>query len=383
MEVPSMSEVLELLKALIRIDSVNPDLVAGAAGEAVAAAFVAEWLGTRGFQVQRLEQHPGRPSIVGIARGRGGGRTLMLNGHLDTVGVADYAGDPFDPKIENGRIHGRGSGDMKAGVAAMMVAAGRVADAGLAGDVLVACVADEECGSLGSEEVARAFRPDAVIITEPTALDITVTHKGFAWFDVTVEGRSAHGSEPENGVDAIVKAGHFLVALDAYDQRLRRAPAYPLLGTGSVHASLISGGQEMSSYPASCTVRLERRTLPGETPQAVAGDLQAIIDDLARNDLQFRAKIEPGLARDPLKDPGRSGIVDIVQAAAAARLGRSPALTGASGWGDGAVFNALGVPSIQFGHIGEGFHSATEWADIASVEALADILADVARRFCA
>ena len=378
-----MSEVLELLKALIRINSVNPDLVCGAAGEAEAAAFVSEWLGKRGLETQRLEHHQGRPSIVGIARGRGGGRSLMFNGHLDTVGVAGYAGDPFDPKVEDGRIYGRGSGDMKAGVAAMMVAAGRVAQEGLAGDVLVACVADEEYGSLGSEEVAGHFRPDAVIVTEPTALDIVVTHKGFAWFDVTVEGRSAHGSQPQNGVDAIVKAGRFLVALGEYDERLRRGPAHPLLGTGSVHASLISGGQEMSSYPASCTVRLERRTVPGETPRTIAADLKAIIDDIARNDPGFRAVIKAGLARDPLQDPGRSGIVDIVEAAATARLGRSPALTGEAGWGDGAIFNALGVPSIQFGHIGGGFHSATEWADIASVEALADILADAARQFCA
>jgi acetylornithine deacetylase len=378
-----MSEVLELLKGLVRIDSINPDLVPGAAGETEAAAFVSEWLGKRGFEMRRLERHRGRPSIVGIARGRGGGRSLMFNGHLDTVGVADYAGDPFDPKMEDGRVYGRGSGDMKAGVAAMMVAASTVAREGLAGDVLVACVADEECGSLGSEEVARHFRPDAVIVTEPTALRIVVTHKGFAWFDVTVEGRSAHGSEPENGVDAIVKAGRFLVALEEYDRRLRRGPAYPLLGTGSVHASLISGGQEMSSYPASCTVGLERRTIPGETPQTVAADLQAIVDDIARYDPQFRAEIKPGLAREPLRDPGPSGIVDILQAAAAARLGRSPALTGEAGWSDSAIFNALGVPSILFGHIGGGFHSATEWADVASVEALAEILADVAREFCA
>ena len=166
----------------------------------------------------------------------------------------------------------------------MMVAAARVAREGLAGDILVACVADEEYGSIGSEEVAQHFRPDAVIVTEPTALELIVTHKGFAWFDVTVEGRAAHGSQPENGIDAIVKAGRFLVALDDYGKRLRRGSQYPRLGTGSVHASLISGGQEMSSYPAHCTIRLERRTIPGETPQSVARDLQEIIDDIAQED---------------------------------------------------------------------------------------------------
>jgi acetylornithine deacetylase len=284
----------------------------------------------------------------------------MFNGHLDTVGVAGYAGDPFEPKIDSGRIYGRGSGDMKAGVAAMLVAAARVAHERLAGDVLVACVADEEYGSIGSEEVAQHFRPDAVIITEPTDLDIIVTHKGFAWFDVVVEGRAAHGSQPENGIDAIVKAGRFLVALEDYDKRLRRAPPYPRLGTGSVHASLISGGQEMSSYPARCTIRLERRTIPGETPQSVASDLQAIIDNIAHEDTEFRAEIRQSLARDPLQDPGGSDIVDIVQEAATARLGRTPALRGVAGWTDSAIFNELGVPSILFGHTGGGFHSATE-----------------------
>ena len=378
-----MSGVLELLRSLVRINSVNPDLAHGAPGESQAAAFVAEWFDARGFEVRRLEQRQGRPSIVGIARGRGGGRSLMLNGHLDTVGVANYAGDPFEPRVEGGRVYGRGSGDMKAGVAAMMVAAARVAREGLAGDILVACVADEEYGSIGSEEVAQHFRPDAVIVTEPTALELIVTHKGFAWFDVTVEGRAAHGSQPENGIDAIVKAGRFLVALDDYGKRLRRGSQYPRLGTGSVHASLISGGQEMSSYPAHCTIRLERRTIPGETPQSVARDLQEIIDDIAQEDREFRAQIKQGLARDPLQDPGRSDIVDIVQTAASARLGRTPALIGVGGWTDSAIFNARGIPSVLFGHIGDGFHSATEWADIASVEALTDILADAARRFCA
>jgi acetylornithine deacetylase len=377
-----MSDPIDLLRDLVRINSVNPDLVPGAAGETEIAAFCADWLSSRGFDVHRHEQTPGRPSIVGIARGSGGGKTLMLNGHTDTVTIAGYAGDALDAKIADGRIWGRGSGDMKAGVAAMMVAAHRALGRKLRGDILVACVADEENASLGSEEVARHYRPDAVIVTEPTDLELIVTHKGFVWFDVTVEGRAAHGSRPDEGVDAIAKAGRFLVALDDHAKALLGRQPYPRLGPGSIHASIIRGGEEMSSYPARCTIRIERRTIPGETPATVRAEIEALLARCRAADPAFAASLTQGLARDPLVDPGPSEIVRLVEEAAAARLKQKPKSVGTAGWTDSAIFNALGVPSLLFGHIGGGFHSEAEWADIASVEALADILTDTAIGFC-
>ncbi|MEZ5923445.1 MAG: M20/M25/M40 family metallo-hydrolase [Hyphomicrobiaceae bacterium] len=377
-----MTEVIDLLRDLVRINSVNPDLVPEAAGETAIADFCADWLGRRGFEVVRHETTPGRPSIVGIARGSGGGPTLMLNGHTDTVTIAGYDGDALDARIEHERVWGRGSGDMKAGVAAMMIAAHRAATEGLCGDILVACVADEENGSLGSEEVAAHYRPDAVIVTEPTDLELIVTHKGFVWFDITVEGRAAHGSRPEEGIDAIAKAGRFLLALDEHAQRLLEGERYPRLGTGSVHASIIRGGEEMSSYPAACTIRIERRTIPGETPETVRDQLVALIAQCRAADPLFRATLTQGLARDPLVDPGPSEIVRLVEATAEARLGRKPRCVGTAGWTDSALFNARGIPSILFGHTGGGFHASSEWADIASVEALADILTETAVRFC-
>ena len=200
----------------------------GGAGETAIADFCSAWLGERGFEVHRLEERPGRPSIVGIARGSGGGRSLMFNGHFDTVTLAGYDGNPLDPVIgDDGRLYGRGSFDMKGGVAAMMVAAAHAKAQNLRGDVLVACVADEEYASSGTEEVARHFHPDAAVVTEPSHLELTIAHKGFVWFDVIVEGRAAHGSRPDLGVDAIAKAGKFLVALEAYDRRLRANPSHP------------------------------------------------------------------------------------------------------------------------------------------------------------
>lgn len=375
-------DAVELLAALVAIDSVNPDLVPGAAGETRIAAFVTDWFLAHGFTVDRLEGTPGRPSIVARRKGAGGGRSLMLNGHLDTTGVADYIGDPFEPKRADGRVFGRGSGDMKAGVAAMMIAAARAADRGLAGDLIVACVADEECGSIGSAEVAEHYRPDAVVITEPTGLELIHTHKGFVWFDVTVEGRSAHGSRPDLGIDAIAKAGRVLVAIEAWQHRLERGRRHPILGTGSVHASLIGGGQEMSSYPASCRVGLERRTIPGETADTVESELRQILAEIADGDPQFKATCVRGLAREPLEVAQTEAIVETTLAAAGRHLGRPPVLAGMAGWTDCAIFAAKGVPAILFGPLGDGFHSATEWADIASTSACAEILEDVARDFC-
>lgn len=370
-----------LLRHLVAIDSVNPDLVQGGAGEEQIASACAAWLGTRGFEVHRLEQTPGRPSIVGIARGTGGGRSLMFNGHIDTVTLAGYAGDPLDPARRDGNIYGRGAFDMKSGVAAMMVAAARASRSGLRGDILVACVADEEYASIGTEEVVRRFKADAAIVTEPSHLELTVAHKGFIWFDVIVAGRAAHGSRPELGIDAIAKAGKFLVALEAYDRDLRSKSSHPLLRSGSVHASLISGGEELSSYPARCRISLERRTIPGETTATVSAELQAIIAQIASSDPDFQAEIVPGLERIPFAVSENEPIVQALDKAATVALGRTPARRGEPFWTDCAILQEAGIPCVMFGADGGGAHAATEWTTEASMRQLTDILTATAKTF--
>jgi acetylornithine deacetylase len=376
------SDPVELLADLVAIDSVNPDLVPGAAGEAAIAGFCADWLGRRGFEVHRIEEVAGRPSIVGIARGSGGGRSLMFNGHIDTVGLQGYAGDPLEPRRAGGRLHGRGSFDMKGGVAAMMVAAERAAAQGLAGDVVVACVADEEYASFGTEQVVARFRADAAIVTEPSHLEPTIAHRGFVWATVTIEGRAAHGSRPELGIDAIAKAGHLLVGIEALDRRLRATPSHPLLGSGSAHASLINGGQELSSYPAECRVSIERRTIPGETTGLFVAELTAILDAAAARDADFRFRIEPGLERPPFEVRRDEPVVAALAGATAARLGRAPTWRGEPFWTDCAILAGAGIPCVMFGADGAGAHAATEWTDEASVRALTDILAETAITFC-
>jgi acetylornithine deacetylase len=378
-----MNNAAELLKELVSINSVNPDLVPGAAGEIEIAAFCAQWLEARGFDVHRLEERKGRPSIVGVAKGRGGGRSLMFNGHIDTVTLAGYDGDPLLAKVEGGKIHGRGAFDMKSGVAAMMVAAAKAAKQGLSGDILVACVADEEYASLGTAEVARHFKADAAVVTEPSHLELTLAHKGFVWFDVIVEGRAAHGSRPDIGIDAITKAGHFLVALEAHGQKLLAGKGHPVLRTGSVHASIIKGGEELSSYPATCRISIERRTIPEETGDSVEEELNAILHGIARKVPDFRYSLERGLNRVPFEAKTDEPIVACVRKHATKALGHTPKIRGEPFWTDCAILKEAGIPSLLFGADGAGAHAATEWASIESVETLARILEHTAVEFCA
>ena len=376
------ADPVDLLARLVAIDSVNPDLVPGAAGEAEIAAFCADWLARHGFEVHRVEDVPGRPSVVGIARGSGGGKTLMFNGHIDTVGLQGYDGPPLLPRREAGRLYGRGSFDMKGGVAAMMVAAARAAAEGLRGDVIVACVADEEYASFGTEQVVARFRADGAVVTEPSHLEPTIAHRGFVWATVTVEGRAAHGSRPELGIDAIAKAGHLLVGIEDLDRRLRSQPTHPLLASGSVHASLISGGQELSSYPAECRVSLERRTIPGETAQTFRRELETILRGVAARDPAFAWRLEMGLERSPFEVSPDEPVVAALADAARAVLGRSPTWRGEPFWTDCAIMAGAGIPCVMFGADGAGAHAATEWADEASVAALTDILTRTAITFC-
>jgi len=374
---------IALLADLVAIDSVNPSLVPGAAGEGKIAGFCSKWLADHGFEVHRLEATPGRPSIVGVARGRGDGRSIMLNGHIDTVTLAGYDGDPLVPKILDGKLYGRGAFDMKGGVAAMMIAAARATSTPLRGDVLVACVADEEHSSLGTAEVLTRFTADGGIVTEPTLLQVTLSHKGFVWFDVIIHGRAAHGSRPDLGVDAIAKAGYLLVALDEFADQLRGGAGDPELGTGSIHASIIQGGEEASSYPASCLITIERRTVPGESADSIEAELTAILTRLATTVPDFDYDLERGVSREPFAADRESAFVQTVLRHAEAVLGHPPIIRAEPFWTDASLMDQAGIPCLLVGAGGEGAHAATEWTDIASVFKATGILTAVIRDFCA
>jgi acetylornithine deacetylase len=376
-----MSDVVDLLAQLIRIDSSNPDLVSGAAGEGAIGDFIEQWFRSNDFEVHRLEKHSGRPSIVGISRGNGSGKSLMLNGHIDTVSLGSYEGNGLDPVINDGKMFGRGSFDMKGGIAAMMVAAKQAKLMGHSGDLLVACVADEEAASFGTEEVLEHFKSDAGLVIEPSYLQVTMSHKGFAWFDVVIHGRAAHGSRPELGIDAIAKAGHFLVALEEYAVTLA-GKLDPILGPGTVHASLISGGEEASSYPAQCTITLERRTIPGETSESVQRELREILDSLTQSVSDFSYSLIPGLTRSSFKADPESEIARIAVRHLGSALGHEPLIRAEPFWTDCALLDQAGIPCLLFGVDGDGAHAASEWVTLESLEIVTETLKNIVMDYC-
>jgi len=376
-----MNQLEGLLSDLVAINSINPDLVPGAPGEAALAHYIANWLERAGLEVQLDPSIPERPNVVGIARGTGGGKTLLLNGHMDTVGIAGMA-QPHQPGIRDGRLYGRGAYDMKAGVAACMLAVAAAKQQHLRGDVIFTAVIDEEYAGRGTMAIAERYRADAAIVAEPTELQLIVAHKGFVWLEIETLGVAAHGSRPDLGVDAIANMGPVLVELQRLDQRLRAHPAHSLLGSGSVHASLIAGGQELSSYPERCILSVERRTVPGESPEHVEAELQAIVEALRRADPAFQAVVRRGLDRAPLDTPAEATVAPALARVAERVLRRSPAIAGAPYWTDAATLWAAGIPTVLFGPTGAGAHATEEWVDLASVGACAEIYLATAVEIC-
>jgi acetylornithine deacetylase len=376
-----MQIAADLLSQLVTIDSVNPDLVVGGAGEAAIARFVAEWLTRAGLDVTLQEVAPDRPNVIAVARGRGGGRSLMLNAHLDTVGVAGM-NDPFQPQIRDGKLYGRGAYDMKGSLAACMLTMAAVKDMALAGDVIFTGVVDEEYASIGTQAIAEQWRADAAIVTEPTEMQVCVAHKGFVWLDIETIGRAAHGSRPDLGVDAIAKMGKLLVGIEALADELFAGAKHPLLGSGSIHTSLISGGQELSSYPERCTLQIERRTIPGESAALVQAQVQAIVDGAVASDASFSASVTINLMRDSFEISADVPIVLSLRDAASRVLGQPPDLIGKAFWMDSALLAAAGIPTVIFGPGGGGAHAVVEWVDLQQVAECVEIYTATAQAFC-
>ena len=373
---------IRLLCDLVAIDSVNPSLVPGAAGEAAVADLIATTLTLAGLDAEVTEVAPGRPNVVGVLNGRQPGRTLMLCGHMDTVGVEGMDA-PFDPVTRSGRLYGRGTQDMKGGLAAALDAVSGIARSGglPTGRVVVAAVADEEHGSLGADALVQEHHADGAVVTEPTDLALATAHKGFEWVEVETRGRAAHGSRPEDGRDAIMRMGRVLTRLEAVDVDLRRQGPHPLLGTGSLHASTIAGGRELSVYPDSCQMRFERRTLTGEPTDVGLTAVQGALEALRADDPEFEGRARPLFSRSPYEAP-RDDPVRLALAQVLRSRGLPPEPVGMSFWTDAAILGRAGIPSVIFGPRGAGLHSREEYVDIESVLLCRDALVQLARTYC-
>ena len=366
-----MTELEDLIGRLVAIESVNPDLIASGSGEGAIAAFVASWLRDVGLSVSVVEPVKGRPSVVAVLRGSGGGgRSLMLNAHMDTVGAGGMA-SPFSPVAHDGRVFGRGAYDMKASLAAIMVTAREASRLGLRGDLIVTAVADEEVASIGTAAVLEQFRADFALVTEPTELRLCLAHKGFVWIEVETVGVAAHGSRADLGIDAIAAMGPVLSGVQALEAQVRAGPPHGLLGTGSLHASVIEGGREMSTYPNRCVLKLERRTVPGEDGESVLREIEALLPSSSR-----------GSARILLERPPSEVAPEHPFPLAVARAAGNPVVVGVAYWMDMALLNAAGIPCVAFGPSGEGAHADVEWVDVASVERCVSVYLKTAELLC-
>jgi acetylornithine deacetylase len=386
----SGAAAVELAAALIRIDSVNPSLVAGAAGESRIASVLAARLEAAGYAVQLVAaaSDPRRVSVVAERTGSRPGRTVVLNGHLDTVGVEGMP-DPFVPRIEDGRLTGRGASDMKGGVAGLVVAAEHLAAEDAPGTVIVALVADEEDASVGAEAVLlhlaeRGMPMDLCLIGEPTWLDVVVAHRGYAVVDVRLRGKAAHSSQPEQGVDAARGVGSFLTSIADADDSLRGRNLHPLLTDGSLMATVVRAGSAPFMVAATAEVVVERRTLPGEVAADALAEVRELVDDTT-------ARI-PGLVAEVQLTHGREAwqadatgtprefttlLCDALVAAGSQR----PAEVGAPYWMESALWQAAGVPTVVCGPAGGGLHAIDEWVEVVQVERYAIAVADAVGRF--
>lgn len=376
-------DALALTRALVACDSRNPAFAPDAPGEGAAAQLLAETLTRWGFTVDLVEVTPGRPNVIARIGGGHGGRSLILNGHLDTVGVAGMTHDPYGADIRDGRLYGRGSCDMKAGIAAMCAAAWRAARHELGGELIVAAVVDEEWASIGTRHLLdMGVRAHAAIVTEPTRLAICPAHRGFSWADVRVEGRAAHGSRYDIGIDAVTHAALLLAELDTYQRDVLPGITHPLLGRASFHAGPIQSDGTLSAYPAWCTVGLERRTLPGEDGAHFVHEIEAAMARVTARTPNFRATVTAGLVQQPNDVPVDHALVQGLAAAATA-TGHAAPVEGLSCWTDAALFTAAGIPAICFGPGDIGLaHAAEEYCPVDEITVATDVFTQFVTDWC-
>ncbi|KAL2869214.1 uncharacterized protein BJX67DRAFT_379250 [Aspergillus lucknowensis] len=381
----TIDDVVSLAQTLVQIDSSTPGSGSNTAGETTIARYITAWLQHRDIECHWVEETPGRPSVIGVVRGSGGGKSLMFNGHTDTVTLQGYEGNPLSGHITDGRLYGRGSADMKGGLAAAMTALAHAKKLNLRGDVILAAVADEECDSIGTEQVlAAGWRADAALIAEPTDFAIINAHKGYVLLEVDIHGVAAHGSRADLGVDAICKAGYFLVELDRYAQSLPElSPTGVKLDAPNVHAGIIRGGAEINSYPSKCTISIERRTIAGETTESVKAEFLTILEKLASTVPDFAFDLRTTSYRPPYSIAPDHPFVNLVVDHAVRTTGIAPPIKSETYWTDMALLSEVGIAGVIWGPKGRGLHSKEESVEVESIRQLADSFLAIAASFCA
>jgi acetylornithine deacetylase len=335
------------------------------------------------MRVELQDAAPGRPNVIARAGKTGAGRSLMFNGHIDVVAVDGMAHSPFDAEVKDGRLYGRGASDMKAGVAAMCAAAHRAAARGLSGELVVAAVVDEEFKSAGTKALVESgIRTDVAIVTEPTGLTIMPAHRGFTWVTIECRGRAAHGSRYDLGVDAILHASHVMTALADFEREELTPRTHALLGHASMHAGTITGGAGWSTYPETCRLEIERRTLPGESAEQVVGEIVGVCDRVRQSQRSLQATVQHVFSQLP-SDVAVDAPICKALGAALEKNGEAVRVAGMSAWTDAALLNAAGIPAICFGPGDMTLaHANSEWVELSEVDRACEVLTDLALAWC-
>jgi acetylornithine deacetylase len=378
------SRTTQILSELTAINSMNSFLVAGGPDEGEAAAWLVRTCNAMGLEVWTEEPAPNRPNVYARWQGSGGGKSMLLTGHTDVVGIEGMTIEPFKPEIRDGNLYGRGSYDMKAGLAAILGAVEALQRGGFQpkGDVLLGFVVDEEYSSLGTTAMVKSIQADGCILTEPSALQIGLAHKGFAWVTLTTHGLAAHGSLHEVGIDAITHMGYLLTEIDRLEREVMPTRTHPLLGRPSLHASLINGGLGASTYPDACTVKIEHRPLPDQDGEYIKGLWDQAIERLSKQNKNFKAEAVVDLYQPGFETGKDQPIVQAVDAGYHAAMGSAPTYRGMFGWLDSAIISRAGIPVVVYGPSGEGAHAAVEYADLDSVARCAAVLAESTALWC-
>jgi len=379
-------DVIQLDSELVKIDSSNPWLIPGSPGESKIATYIANWLRPLGLEVRLEEVEPGRNNMIAILKGTGGGKSLCLSAHLDTVGYALWKDRALQPRVEGDRLYGLGADDDKAGCTAAMLAVKSVVEKKirLKGDVWIALVIDEEGTSSGSMAFVKKYKPDAAIVMDGGSLKkITVNSQGFGWLDIIVEGKAAHGCAPEIGIDAIVHMAEVITRLHKLDETKFVPNPHPLNGRTVFHTGTISGGTDYATYPDICKLGIEIGTQPGETIQNRVDEIERIFEEVKQIHPDFKGRVEVNLARNPFEPKGYEDLWKILASEVEKRTGKPPEPDGANGWGDAALFAEAGIPTVGISAAGANFHAPNEWVSISELTLLVDIIASTISCFCA
>lgn len=380
------AQVLDLLSSLIRIDSVTPWLIPGGAAEAGVQQFMADWMADLpGVEIWTEEVAPGRPNLFAKLPGTGGGPTLMLNSHADTVGYANWRERALIPERRGDNLIGLGAADDKSSCAIGMLALRSLVERGvrLKGDLVVATTVDEEGASIGTIHMLERHRPDAILVLEPESLDeIIVEHQGFGWIDIIVHGRPAHGSDPDQGIDAIVHMGEVLAGLAALDATGFGHGEGGLSGRTVFHTGTIRGGTDYATYPNACVLGIEIGTQPGEHLSDRVAEIEAIFAQVKARHPEFRGEVNVQINREPFMPTGYEQLFDAIVAAAEPVLGHAPRAAGLNAWGDSGLCGEAGIPTLCYGVLGGNYHSPDEWVSIPELVAAVEIVEGAIERYC-